>query len=236
MPDELIPAEEVDYKKKYKTLKRKLRFLIYEQECFQEELRRTQRKLLKATRDKSFLLDRLLQYEKADDEDSDTDATASSSNGSDTEANRNGDEKKTKKKSKSNAVNQLSSVSHDQNMSSSLAIAASDQSLLTGQHISEMIGKAFAQQTNQNRLVTQSTVSPSLHSDAQSSSPSSGNQISDSTNILTKLSQADEKTTKPLRKKMKRDSDRLSKLTNHPSPKNTDEVLETSELVIDLPE
>ncbi|KAM9305372.1 INO80 complex subunit E [Gastrophryne carolinensis] len=45
--------DEVDYKRKYKNLKRKLKFLIYEQECFQEELRRAQRKLLKVSRDKS---------------------------------------------------------------------------------------------------------------------------------------------------------------------------------------
>ncbi|ROL48176.1 INO80 complex subunit E [Anabarilius grahami] len=61
---------EVDYKRKYKNLKRKLKFLVYEQECFQEELRRAQRKLLKVSRDKSFLLDRLLQYERVDEESS----------------------------------------------------------------------------------------------------------------------------------------------------------------------
>ncbi|CAL8289780.1 unnamed protein product [Merluccius merluccius] len=75
---------EVDYKRKYKNLKRKLKFLVYEQECFQEELRRSQRKLLKVSRDKSFLLDRLLQYERVDEDSSDSDATASSEN-SDTE-------------------------------------------------------------------------------------------------------------------------------------------------------
>ncbi|XP_076010972.1 INO80 complex subunit E [Genypterus blacodes] len=71
---------EVDYKRKYKNLKRKLKFLVYEQECFQEELRRAQRKLLKVSRDKSFLLDRLLQYERIDEDSSDSDATASSEN------------------------------------------------------------------------------------------------------------------------------------------------------------
>ncbi|XP_029414878.1 INO80 complex subunit E isoform X5 [Nannospalax galili] len=78
------PAEgEVDYKKKYRNLKRKLKFLIYEHECFQEELRKAQRKLLKVSRDKSFLLDRLLQYENVDEDSSgeqDSDATASSDN------------------------------------------------------------------------------------------------------------------------------------------------------------
>ncbi|KAM4698100.1 INO80 complex subunit E isoform 1-T1 [Rhinophrynus dorsalis] len=78
---------EVDYKRKYKNLKRKLQFLIYEQECFQEELRRAQRKLLKVSRDKSFLLDRILQYENVDDDSSDSDVTASSEN-SDTEGGR----------------------------------------------------------------------------------------------------------------------------------------------------
>ncbi|XP_038619444.1 INO80 complex subunit E [Tachyglossus aculeatus] len=74
------PDGEVDYKKKYRNLKRKLKFLIYEHECFQEELRKAQRKLLKVSRDKSFLLDRLLQYENVDEDSSDSDATASSEN------------------------------------------------------------------------------------------------------------------------------------------------------------
>ncbi|XP_019751681.1 INO80 complex subunit E isoform X1 [Hippocampus comes] len=69
---------EVDYKRKYKNLKRKLKFLVYEHECFQEELRRAQRKLLKVSRDKSFLLDRLLPYERVDEDSSDSDATVSS--------------------------------------------------------------------------------------------------------------------------------------------------------------
>ncbi|XP_056902135.1 INO80 complex subunit E isoform X2 [Takifugu flavidus] len=71
---------EIDYKRKYKNLKRKLKFLVYEQECFQEELRRAQRKLLKISRDKSFLLDRLLPYERVDEDSSDSDATVSSEN------------------------------------------------------------------------------------------------------------------------------------------------------------
>lgn len=83
LPEQVMngPADgEVDYKKKYRNLKRKLKFLIYEHECFQEELRKAQRKLLKVSRDKSFLLDRLLQYENVDEDSSDSDATASSDN------------------------------------------------------------------------------------------------------------------------------------------------------------
>lgn len=69
---------QIDYKQKYKTLKKKLKLLVYEQECFLEELRKAQRKLLKVSRDKSFLLDRLLQYEKVEDSSGDSDVTASS--------------------------------------------------------------------------------------------------------------------------------------------------------------
>ncbi|XP_050162130.1 INO80 complex subunit E [Myiozetetes cayanensis] len=68
------------YKRRVRGLKRRLKLLLYEQECFQEELRRAQRKLLKVSRDKSFLLDRLLQYENVDDDSSDSEATASSDN------------------------------------------------------------------------------------------------------------------------------------------------------------
>ncbi|XP_015607194.1 INO80 complex subunit E isoform X2 [Cephus cinctus] len=77
--DEESPEEEApNYKDQYRNLKRKLKFLIYENECFQEALRSTQRKLLKVNRDKSFLLDRLLQYEKVDASFSESDETESS--------------------------------------------------------------------------------------------------------------------------------------------------------------
>ncbi|KAH0560963.1 INO80 complex subunit E [Cotesia glomerata] len=77
--EEDSPEEEVpNYKDQYRNLKRKLKFLIYENECFQEALRSTQRKLLKVNRDKSFLLDRLLQYEKVDASFSESDETESS--------------------------------------------------------------------------------------------------------------------------------------------------------------
>ncbi|XP_060075861.1 INO80 complex subunit E-like [Ylistrum balloti] len=79
--DNQMPQPEqhqVDYKQKYKALKKKLKFLVYEQECFLEELRKAQRKLLKISRDRSFLLDRLLQHEKIDESSGDSDATASS--------------------------------------------------------------------------------------------------------------------------------------------------------------
>uniref|UniRef100_A0A8D8YBX4 INO80 complex subunit E n=1 Tax=Cacopsylla melanoneura TaxID=428564 RepID=A0A8D8YBX4_9HEMI len=71
--------EYIDYKLQYKTLKKKLKALITENECFQNVLKTSQRKLLKASRDKSFLLDRLLEYEKPVYSDSsDGEATESS--------------------------------------------------------------------------------------------------------------------------------------------------------------
>ncbi|WKY00945.1 hypothetical protein Q1695_015169 [Nippostrongylus brasiliensis] len=60
----------------YRILKRRFKYLVYENECYQEELRNLQRKLLKLSRDKNFLLDRLGQFEKFD-ESSDEDSDAS---------------------------------------------------------------------------------------------------------------------------------------------------------------
>ncbi|BES97380.1 INO80 complex subunit E [Nesidiocoris tenuis] len=76
--DDDSQEETVNYKAKYRTFKRKLKFLIYENECFQEALRINQRKMLKVSRDKSFLLDRLLNYEKVDVTSSEGDETESS--------------------------------------------------------------------------------------------------------------------------------------------------------------
>ncbi|CAJ0598323.1 unnamed protein product [Cylicocyclus nassatus] len=60
----------------YRILKRRFKYLVYENECYQEELRNLQRKLLKLSRDKNFLLDRLGQFEKfSDSSDEDSDAS-----------------------------------------------------------------------------------------------------------------------------------------------------------------
>lgn len=56
-------------------------YFLQENECFQEALRSTQRRLLKASRDRSFLLDRLLQYEKVDVSSSESEETESSDEG-----------------------------------------------------------------------------------------------------------------------------------------------------------
>lgn len=94
----------IDYKVQYRQLKRKLKFLIYvrmdyllmisavwfawwdsfiihfqENEFFQETLRTNQRRLLKVSRDRAFLLDRLLQYEKPTNSSSESEQTEESS-------------------------------------------------------------------------------------------------------------------------------------------------------------
>ncbi|KAL1400687.1 hypothetical protein pipiens_007229 [Culex pipiens pipiens] len=81
--EDVMPTRRnIDYKAQYNELKKKLKYLLYENEFFQENLRTSQRRLLKITRDRSFLLDRLLQYEKVDvtsSEDEDTESSDDSS-------------------------------------------------------------------------------------------------------------------------------------------------------------
>ncbi|RZF40419.1 hypothetical protein LSTR_LSTR017280 [Laodelphax striatellus] len=79
--DDDSQEETVNYKLQYRNLKRKLKFLIYENECFQETLRSTQRRLLKASRDRSFLLDRLFALEKVEASSSEGEETESSDDG-----------------------------------------------------------------------------------------------------------------------------------------------------------
>lgn len=67
-----------NYKIKYRKLKKHLRALIYENECFQDELRKAQRTLISLSRDKSFLLDRVMVYEKPSNGSSDSEMTESS--------------------------------------------------------------------------------------------------------------------------------------------------------------
>ncbi|GIY74475.1 INO80 complex subunit E [Caerostris darwini] len=84
-----MPSSEPDsqnYHQKYLNLKRKLKVLLYENESFQEELKKAQRKLLKVSRDKSFLLDRLLRYETVESTSSDSEATVSSDSDSEFKA------------------------------------------------------------------------------------------------------------------------------------------------------
>jgi len=69
------PEQPPDFKMQYRQLKQQFKKLVYENECYQEELRSLQRKLLKLARDKNFLLDRLLQYEPVSSSDEDSDAT-----------------------------------------------------------------------------------------------------------------------------------------------------------------
>lgn len=71
-------AEESKLKKQYKFLKGKFKHLLYENECFQQALRSVQKKLLAVSRDRNFLIDRLLLYEKTENTTSESDETESS--------------------------------------------------------------------------------------------------------------------------------------------------------------
>uniref|UniRef100_A0A0K0DVG8 INO80 complex subunit E n=1 Tax=Strongyloides stercoralis TaxID=6248 RepID=A0A0K0DVG8_STRER len=62
-------------KKEYRELKKKFKLLVYENEYYQEELRNHQKKLLKLSKDKNFLLDRLIQYEKCLESSDDSDCS-----------------------------------------------------------------------------------------------------------------------------------------------------------------
>ncbi|XP_053208117.1 nuclear pore complex protein DDB_G0274915-like [Panonychus citri] len=65
-----------DQKQKYRSLKKRLKVLIYENECFQEELRKCQKELIAIKCDEYFLLDKLLKYEDIQStSSSDSDAT-----------------------------------------------------------------------------------------------------------------------------------------------------------------
>lgn len=73
MPVQVEETE--DYRTKYKNLKRKLKLLIYENECFQEELGKANRALLRVQQDSSFLVEQLLPHYRPPISSSDSDVT-----------------------------------------------------------------------------------------------------------------------------------------------------------------
>lgn len=76
--DETKNGQNVNYKHVYRSLKRKLKSLIHENECFKAELRRIQGEFLQVHRDNEYLLDRLMQFENFESSSSDSEATESS--------------------------------------------------------------------------------------------------------------------------------------------------------------
>ncbi|KAF7636881.1 hypothetical protein Mgra_00003619 [Meloidogyne graminicola] len=70
-----MDSQTLSPKSKYRELKKKFKYLVYENEYYQEELRNLQRKLLKLSRDKNFLLDRLGQHENLSESSDDSDAS-----------------------------------------------------------------------------------------------------------------------------------------------------------------
>nr|SVE75547.1 EOG090X0LZH [Daphnia dolichocephala] len=77
---ESFDNEDMVFKDKYRNLKRKLKFLIYENECFSMEIRNMEKRLLRILKDRTFLLDMLTQHEAPSPafESSDDDMTDSS--------------------------------------------------------------------------------------------------------------------------------------------------------------
>jgi INO80 complex subunit E len=67
------------YKTKYRELKKRLKYLVYENECFTADIKDTQMKLLQINREKSFLLDQLMQHETIKLSDNDMESTDYSS-------------------------------------------------------------------------------------------------------------------------------------------------------------
>ncbi|CAI8037779.1 INO80 complex subunit E [Geodia barretti] len=63
MDSENDEEEVVPYKTKYRQLKSRLKYLIYEHECFENDIQKAQMKLLELSSDKNFLLDQLMRYE-----------------------------------------------------------------------------------------------------------------------------------------------------------------------------
>jgi hypothetical protein len=60
-----------DPKDSYRVLKKHFKFLVYENECYQGQLRDSHQRLLKLERDNNYLMDRLLKYETLSDSDGD---------------------------------------------------------------------------------------------------------------------------------------------------------------------
>eukprot|EP01135_Chromosphaera_perkinsii_P000166 Nk52_evm62s32 gene=Nk52_evmTU62s32 len=52
-------------RQKFKLMKKKVKFLCYEQEALSEELKKAKKKILRLTKEQNFLLDRLLKYDGA---------------------------------------------------------------------------------------------------------------------------------------------------------------------------
>ncbi|KFD53016.1 hypothetical protein M514_06132 [Trichuris suis] len=72
--DVSAPAALLTNKEKYRELKKRFKFLVYENEFYQEELRNLQRKLMKLSRDRNFLLDRLLMFQRPSDSSDESDS------------------------------------------------------------------------------------------------------------------------------------------------------------------
>ncbi|KAL1244017.1 INO80 complex subunit [Trichinella spiralis] len=90
--DDAEPQETA--KEKYRKLKRRFKMLVFENEGYHEELRNLQRRLLKLTRDKNFIMERLLYFERPSDSSDDSDVTVEKPKKRKRSKNVDGDEEK----------------------------------------------------------------------------------------------------------------------------------------------
>lgn len=75
-----VQGNGISFKHKYRELKRRLKYLVYENECFENDVKELQSNLLLIDREKSYLLDRLMTHETVIvSGDSDIDSTDYSS-------------------------------------------------------------------------------------------------------------------------------------------------------------
>nr|CAG4650672.1 EOG090X0LZH [Sida crystallina] len=97
--NEMANAEnELVFKEKYRSLKRKLKYLIYENECFSVEIRNMEKKLLRILKDRTFLLDLLMQHESVSPEFDTTDDDLTDSSEEESKSRIKNSEKKKKLK------------------------------------------------------------------------------------------------------------------------------------------
>lgn len=73
----MILTMDSEPKQKYMELKKRLRQLLAENESYKQELGKTNERLLKVSKDKSFLLDQLLQFEGVDSSSTESDLSSS---------------------------------------------------------------------------------------------------------------------------------------------------------------
>uniref|UniRef100_A0A0R3RGS7 INO80 complex subunit E n=1 Tax=Elaeophora elaphi TaxID=1147741 RepID=A0A0R3RGS7_9BILA len=146
--EEDVQQRPLTAKEEYRELKHRFKFLVYENECYQEELRNLQRKLLKLSRDKNFLLDRLLLYEKLSDSSDESDSSVKTVE----------EKAPPKKKARPPASRRRSTNARSKGISSINCIDSdAAKTSLTEQQQQQMQKQPLQQPAEQQRLLVQAT-------------------------------------------------------------------------------